>query len=98
MRFPGIGMKAQRSIYCRLGPGEPGRSVILTKKVKLAMDLAQEEGPGSSLDLELRGWLAFAVQKLDEVATLVRGLEEGDAAIAGALARSGAVLHGRGPR
>ena len=45
MRFPGIGMKAQRSIYCRLGPGEPGRSVILTKKVKLAMDLAQE-APG----------------------------------------------------
>ncbi len=59
------------------------------------VDLAQEAGPDSSLGAELRGWLAFAVQKLEEVATLARGLDAGDAAIAGALARSGAVLRSR---
>jgi 5-methyltetrahydropteroyltriglutamate--homocysteine methyltransferase len=59
------------------------------------VDLAQEEGPRASLGIELRGWLAFAVQKLQEVATLVRGLDDGDAAISGALARSGAVVRSR---
>ena len=37
------------------------------------------------LDPELRGWLAFAVQKLREVATLARGLSEGRHAIQSAL-------------
>ncbi len=60
------------------------------------MDLALEAGAQSTIGIELRGWLAFAVQKLEEVATLVRGLEEGDAAIAGELARSGAVVRSRG--
>ncbi|HTU56754.1 MAG TPA: 5-methyltetrahydropteroyltriglutamate--homocysteine S-methyltransferase [Acetobacteraceae bacterium] len=59
------------------------------------MDLALEAGERSTIGLELRGWLAFAVQKLEEVATLVRGLEEGDAAIAPLLARSGAVARSR---
>ncbi len=59
------------------------------------MDLALEEGERSTIGLELRGWLAFAVQKLEEVATLVRGLEGGDAAIAPLLARSGAVARSR---
>jgi 5-methyltetrahydropteroyltriglutamate--homocysteine methyltransferase len=59
------------------------------------VDLAQEEGPKSSLNIEMRGWLAFAVQKLEEVATLVRGLDHGDAAIAGELARSGAAVRSR---
>jgi 5-methyltetrahydropteroyltriglutamate--homocysteine methyltransferase len=59
------------------------------------VDLAQEEGPGTSLDIEIRSWLAFAVQKLEEVATLVRGLDHGDAAIAGELARSGAIVRSR---
>jgi 5-methyltetrahydropteroyltriglutamate--homocysteine methyltransferase len=38
-----------------------------------------------ALDPELRSWLSFAVQKLDEVATLKRGLEGGRAAIAAEL-------------
>ena len=59
------------------------------------VDLDQESGPNASLGSELRGWLAFAVQKLDEVATLARGLDDGDAAIGGALARSGAVMRSR---
>jgi len=41
------------------------------------VDLAQE----AKLDQELKGWLAFAAQKLQEVAALARGLDEGDAAI-----------------
>jgi 5-methyltetrahydropteroyltriglutamate--homocysteine methyltransferase len=59
------------------------------------MDLTLEAGERSTVGLELRGWLAFAVQKLEEVATLVRGLEDGDAAIGPELARSGAVVRSR---
>ncbi len=40
------------------------------------------------LDAELKEWLAFAVQKLNEVAVLTKGLNEGRGAIAEALAAS----------
>lgn len=46
------------------------------------VDLDQETG----LDPELRNWLAFAVQKLEEVATLDKGLRLGARAITGELA------------
>ncbi|HYK15534.1 MAG TPA: 5-methyltetrahydropteroyltriglutamate--homocysteine S-methyltransferase, partial [Burkholderiales bacterium] len=49
----------------------------------------------TKLDPELRSWLAFAVQKLDEVATLARGLNEGRAAIQDELAASAAARHSR---
>ncbi|POZ61725.1 5-methyltetrahydropteroyltriglutamate--homocysteine S-methyltransferase [Chromobacterium alticapitis] len=42
----------------------------------------------TALDHELKNWLAFAVQKLNELKTLKRGLEEGRAAIADELAGS----------
>ena len=42
----------------------------------------------SDIDAEVRPWLAFATEKLDELEHLRRGLQEGDAAIAGALAAS----------
>src|SRR6266540_2596463 len=45
------------------------------------VDLAPEK----TLDAEVRNWLAFAVQKLDEIATLRRGLARGIEAIAPAL-------------
>jgi len=48
------------------------------------VDLDLETG----LDRELRGWLAFAVQKIREVATLARGLNEGRQAIQPALQAS----------
>ena len=48
------------------------------------VDLAHEK----TLDAEIRGWLAFAVQKLDEIATLKRGLAQGSSAIAPALEAS----------
>ena len=48
------------------------------------VDLAQE----AKLDPEVKGWLAFATQKLDEIAVLTRGLDEGDGAIGIAVAAS----------
>ena len=55
------------------------------------VDLRQE----TRLDPEVKDWLAFAEQKLDEVAVLARGLDEGDAAIAGQLAASDAAVRSR---
>jgi len=55
------------------------------------VDLSTE----TKLDPEIRPWLAFARQKLAEVATLARGLDEGEAAIAAQLQASDAALHAR---
>jgi len=51
----------------------------------------------SGLDPEVKSWLAFAEQKLAEVATLTRGLNEGEEAIAADLAAS-RELHERAAR
>ena len=48
------------------------------------VDLAQEEG----MDDDLRNWLAFAAQKVDELATLGRALNEGRDAVQDALVAS----------
>jgi 5-methyltetrahydropteroyltriglutamate--homocysteine methyltransferase len=55
------------------------------------VDLAAE----TRLDPEIRGWLAFAVQKLDEISALKRGLVAGETAIADALAASRATIASR---
>ncbi len=55
------------------------------------VDLAQE----SKLDPEVKSWLAFAVQKLGEVAALARGLDEGEAAIKAELEASDAAVRSR---
>ena len=55
------------------------------------IDLDQEAG----LDPALKSWLAFGVQKLREVAALVRGLDEGEAAIAPLLEASDAAIAAR---
>src|SRR5262249_29147836 len=47
------------------------------------------------LDKEVKGWLAFAEQKLAEVAALARGVDEGEAAIAAQLEVSDAAVHSR---
>ena len=49
----------------------------------------------TKLDPEVKQWLAFAIQKLGEVALLVRGLDEGEAAIAPDLVRSDAIVGAR---
>ncbi|MDR3537846.1 MAG: 5-methyltetrahydropteroyltriglutamate--homocysteine S-methyltransferase [Acetobacteraceae bacterium] len=55
------------------------------------VDLEQE----TRLDRDVKGWLAFAVQKLAEVATLARGLDEGESAIADQLRASDAAVASR---
>jgi len=55
------------------------------------VDLAQE----TRLDREISGWLAFAAQKLDEIAALRRALVSGDDAIAVQLASSRAAIAAR---
>ena len=55
------------------------------------LDLALE----THLDPQVRRWLAFARQKLDECAVLARGLTSGAAAVAGELAANRAALHAR---
>ncbi|MFT4102868.1 MAG: 5-methyltetrahydropteroyltriglutamate--homocysteine S-methyltransferase [Burkholderiaceae bacterium] len=47
------------------------------------------------LDAELKSWLAFAIQKLDELKVLGRALREGRASVAGALAANQAALDAR---
>jgi 5-methyltetrahydropteroyltriglutamate--homocysteine methyltransferase len=55
------------------------------------IDLELEQGAKSSgIGSELATWLAFATQKLGEIATLARGLREGEGAIASELARNAA--------
>jgi len=54
-------------------------------------DAAREE----DIAPEIRGWLAFAEQKLGEVTTLARGLHEGRAAVADELRASAAVAEQR---
>jgi len=55
------------------------------------VDLASE----TALDEELRGWLAFATQKLEEVRTLATALRDGPAAVAGELASARAARERR---
>jgi 5-methyltetrahydropteroyltriglutamate--homocysteine methyltransferase len=50
---------------------------------------------GAALDANLHTWLAFADQKVVEVATLARGLGEGRAAVADALAHASDALASR---
>ena len=49
----------------------------------------------SDLDDELRSWLAFANEKIDEVATLTRALEGDEAAVAASFAANEAALESR---
>lgn len=54
-------------------------------------DLALE----TKLDREIRGWMAFAVQKLDEIGILKRALNEGEAAVRNELGAAAAALKSR---
>ncbi len=55
------------------------------------VDLDGEVG----MDSEIRSWLAFSVQKLKEIATLKKGLNEGGSAIRSALESSSLILSER---
>jgi 5-methyltetrahydropteroyltriglutamate--homocysteine methyltransferase len=56
---------------------------------------AEPEGVDDDLDDELRSWMAFAKQKVGEVATLARGLGEGRDAIASELEANASALDSR---
>ncbi len=55
------------------------------------IDLDQEQ----ELDTELKSWLAFAKQKVEEITTLCQGLKEGRSAIAGALTANARAIASR---
>ncbi|CAB3767901.1 5-methyltetrahydropteroyltriglutamate--homocysteine methyltransferase [Burkholderia sp. MSh2] len=55
------------------------------------VDLASEE----KLDAEIRSWLAFALQKLDELKVLATALNEGRGKVADALAANAAAIESR---
>ncbi|VWD57623.1 5-methyltetrahydropteroyltriglutamate--homocysteine methyltransferase [Burkholderia lata] len=55
------------------------------------VDLASED----KLDAEIRSWLAFALQKLDELKVLATALNEGRDKVADALAANAAAIHSR---
>jgi 5-methyltetrahydropteroyltriglutamate--homocysteine methyltransferase len=75
------------AILDRIEPIAATRDLVLAPSCSLLhvpVDLALE----SKLDGEVKQWLAFAVQKIDELATLKRALNEGRAAVAPELAAS----------
>ncbi|VWD32066.1 5-methyltetrahydropteroyltriglutamate--homocysteine S-methyltransferase [Burkholderia lata] len=55
------------------------------------VDLASE----AKLDAEIRSWLAFALQKLDELKVLATALNQGRDKVADALAANAAAIHSR---
>ncbi|HHL18160.1 MAG TPA: 5-methyltetrahydropteroyltriglutamate--homocysteine S-methyltransferase [Thiothrix sp.] len=55
------------------------------------VDLANEQ----KLDSDIRSWLAFALQKLDEINILARALNEGEAVVANALEENATAIKSR---
>ncbi len=55
------------------------------------VDLSVEDG----LDGELKGWMAFAVQKIEEVVLIARAVNDGRSSVADALRKNQEVLEGR---
>ena len=83
------------AILDRIEPVAQGdRDLVLAPSCSLLhgpIDLAQE----TAIDPEIRSWLAFGVQKIEELAILARALNEGRAAVAEALAASAAAARSR---
>ena len=78
----------------RLAQVVPAQRLIVSTSCSL-LHVPYDARRETSLNDELRGWLAFAEQKLGEVATLARGLNLGRPAVAEALAASSAALAAR---
>ena len=71
-----------------------GRDIVLAPSCSLLhtpIDLAQE----TALDEDVRSWLAFAVQKIEELSVLARALNDGRESVADALAASSAAAAAR---
>lgn len=74
----------------KLGPDR----IILASSCSLLhapFDLTEE----TKLDAELKSWLAFGVQKLEEVSTLARAIQDGRASVADALRENREALESR---
>jgi len=71
----------------RLEPVAAARDLILAPSCSL-LHTPVDLGLESRLDPEIAQWLAFAVQKIEELDTLKRALNQGRAAVADALAAS----------
>jgi 5-methyltetrahydropteroyltriglutamate--homocysteine methyltransferase len=84
-----------RAALERLAPllGLAGEVTVSTSSslLHVPVDLAAETG----LDPEVRGWLAFARQKVDEVVLLTRALREGTGAVEAELAANVAAVQAR---
>jgi 5-methyltetrahydropteroyltriglutamate--homocysteine methyltransferase len=85
-----LALIAARQVAAQRGPKQlmiaPSCSLL-----HVPVDLEQE----SKLEPAVKTWLAFAAQKLDEIATLARGLDEGERAIAARLDASDAARQTR---
>jgi 5-methyltetrahydropteroyltriglutamate--homocysteine methyltransferase len=83
------------AILARIEPLLAGdRDLVLAPSCSLLhtpIDLAQEV----ALDAEVASWLAFAVQKIEELVVLARALTQGRAAVAAPLAASRAAAEAR---
>ncbi|MEJ0020026.1 MAG: 5-methyltetrahydropteroyltriglutamate--homocysteine S-methyltransferase [Acetobacteraceae bacterium] len=87
-------LRAALGVLQRVASGRGDRRLMVAPSCSLLhvpVDLRQE----TRLDLAVKGWLAFAEQKLAEVAALARGLDEGEKAIAAQLAASDAAAASR---
>jgi 5-methyltetrahydropteroyltriglutamate--homocysteine methyltransferase len=74
----------------KLGPARvfvAGSSSLLHTPIDLALETA--------LDPQIKSWMAFAAQKLDEIATLAAGAKSGRTAITAALADSDRIVKDR---
>jgi 5-methyltetrahydropteroyltriglutamate--homocysteine methyltransferase len=82
-------------LLAELGPAvDSGRAIVLAPSCSLLhtpIDLEQETG----LDAEVAAWLAFAVQKIEELAVLAKALNQGREAVAPALAANAAAVQSR---
>lgn len=84
-------LRAALAVLRRAAEAAPGRMLMVAPSCSLLhvpVDLAQE----TALPAQPKQWLAFAVQKLEEVAVLARALDEGEAAVSDALAASDAAI------
>lgn len=83
------------ALLTRLEPlSKARRDIVLAPSCSL-MFTPVDLGLETALDPEVKGWLAFAVQKLEELSTLARALRDGRASVAQALAASTAAVAAR---
>ena len=85
-------LDASLGLFARLGD-LAGEVVVSTSCSLLHVPLCL--GPEAALDAEVRPWLAFAEEKLDELATLARGATHGRDSVAEELAVNRAILEAR---